>query len=520
MISALADAGAALDEPLYRDAAVECADFLVTRMRDDEGRLLRTYNRGEARLRAVLEDHAFLLEALITLYEATFDPRWFAEARALADTILERFADPENGGFFSTADDHDAADRAPQGHRRQPDPGRPVGRLPRPAAARRAHRRAPLRGGRARRHPAPAHDRAAAPGRLRPPAAGDRLPRLPRARGRPRRAGPRAARARRALDLPPARRARRRRARRRPAAGRARARGRPRRRLRVRALRLPAARSRNRPSWPRCWTEKIQTEPRFRTVGDDGPVPHLPRRQAREVRGGGGLLPDHGGRRRALLRQVRGRAGERDRLLPPRQGRVGQVARGRQALPGRRAGARGDRVRAHGRADRRRPPPGRRGPALVPVRPAVDRPAAAAADLLRQRRRRAVLDPDPRDGGLRALRGGDGRDPRPRERRARRADGEGDRRGRLRRRRDQGVREHQRHPARGHGAGRPDPADRHLPVADLLGDPVLHGAAGRVVRARVRLPDRRGGGDDQRAVRRHPAGARVRRGHGLRAACS
>jgi hypothetical protein len=76
-------------------------------MRDDEGRLLRTYNRGEARLRAVLEDHAFLLEALTGLYEATFDPRWFAEARALADTILERFSDPENGGFFSTADDHD-----------------------------------------------------------------------------------------------------------------------------------------------------------------------------------------------------------------------------------------------------------------------------------------------------------------------------------------------------------------------------------------------------------------------------
>jgi uncharacterized protein len=107
MVSALADAGAVLDEPLYRDAAVQCADFLVTRMRDSDGRLLRTYNRGRARLRAVLEDHAFLLEALLTLYEATFDPRWFSEARALADTLLERFEDRENGGFFSTADDHE-----------------------------------------------------------------------------------------------------------------------------------------------------------------------------------------------------------------------------------------------------------------------------------------------------------------------------------------------------------------------------------------------------------------------------
>ena len=107
MVSALADAAAAFDDAIYRGAAVECAEFLVTRMRDADGRLLRTYNRGEARLRAVLEDHAFLLEALLTLYEATFDPRWFAEARALADTIIERFGDTEHGGFFSTADDHE-----------------------------------------------------------------------------------------------------------------------------------------------------------------------------------------------------------------------------------------------------------------------------------------------------------------------------------------------------------------------------------------------------------------------------
>ena len=73
-----------------------------------DGRLLRTYNQGRAHLNAYLEDHAFLLEALLTLYEATFEPRWFDEARALADQILERFADAERGGFFSTATDHEA----------------------------------------------------------------------------------------------------------------------------------------------------------------------------------------------------------------------------------------------------------------------------------------------------------------------------------------------------------------------------------------------------------------------------
>ena len=107
MISALADAGAVLGEAQYREAAVAAAEFVLRDLRDERGRLLRTYNQGRAHLDAYLEDHAFLLEALLTLYEATFDPRWFTEARALADQILERFGDRERGGFFTTAADHE-----------------------------------------------------------------------------------------------------------------------------------------------------------------------------------------------------------------------------------------------------------------------------------------------------------------------------------------------------------------------------------------------------------------------------
>ena len=66
-----------------------------------------TYNGGEARLNAYLEDHAYLLEALIALYEATFEPRWFEAAQQIAATMIERFGDPENGGFFTTSDDHE-----------------------------------------------------------------------------------------------------------------------------------------------------------------------------------------------------------------------------------------------------------------------------------------------------------------------------------------------------------------------------------------------------------------------------
>ncbi|MDE3070763.1 MAG: thioredoxin domain-containing protein, partial [Acidobacteriota bacterium] len=78
------------------------------RLRDDRGRLLRTYSGGAAKLDAYLEDHAFLLEALIALFEATCEERRLEQAVALADTLIARFADERSGGFFSTAHDAEA----------------------------------------------------------------------------------------------------------------------------------------------------------------------------------------------------------------------------------------------------------------------------------------------------------------------------------------------------------------------------------------------------------------------------
>jgi uncharacterized protein YyaL (SSP411 family) len=89
----------------FLDAATGCAEFVLGDMRDREGGLLRTYSGGEAKIPAYLEDHAFLLEALLALFEATCEERWLTEACGLADTLIARFSDPENGGFFSTAAD-------------------------------------------------------------------------------------------------------------------------------------------------------------------------------------------------------------------------------------------------------------------------------------------------------------------------------------------------------------------------------------------------------------------------------
>jgi uncharacterized protein YyaL (SSP411 family) len=105
MIAALADAGAVLGREDYLEAARACAAHVWTRMRDDRGRLRRTWKEGQARLDAYLEDHAYLLDALLTLYEATFEVRWFDAARETAETMIDRFGDPERGGFFTTAAD-------------------------------------------------------------------------------------------------------------------------------------------------------------------------------------------------------------------------------------------------------------------------------------------------------------------------------------------------------------------------------------------------------------------------------
>jgi uncharacterized protein YyaL (SSP411 family) len=104
-ISALAEAGAVLERADYLEAAERAAQFLLDELRDEHGRLLRTWKDGRGRIPAYLEDHAFLLEAFLTLYEAGFDPRWYAEAVRLADVLIDRFEDRERGGFFTTAAD-------------------------------------------------------------------------------------------------------------------------------------------------------------------------------------------------------------------------------------------------------------------------------------------------------------------------------------------------------------------------------------------------------------------------------
>ncbi|MEX0786937.1 MAG: thioredoxin domain-containing protein [Dehalococcoidia bacterium] len=108
MLRAFAEAGAAFDEPRYVDVARRNAEFILGSLVRD-GRLLRTWKReaGEAKLNAYLEDHAYLIDALLALYEATFEQRWLDEARSLAGRMIDLFWDSAAAAFFDTGSDHE-----------------------------------------------------------------------------------------------------------------------------------------------------------------------------------------------------------------------------------------------------------------------------------------------------------------------------------------------------------------------------------------------------------------------------
>jgi len=103
---AFAEAGRALGRADYVAAAVKNAEFLLGQMRKD-GRLLRTWKNGRAHLKGYLEDYAMAADALVDVYEATFDRRWLDEARTLADEMLRLFWDESVSGFYDTGDDHE-----------------------------------------------------------------------------------------------------------------------------------------------------------------------------------------------------------------------------------------------------------------------------------------------------------------------------------------------------------------------------------------------------------------------------
>ena len=105
-IRGFAIAGQALERPDLIEAAGRAADFVEANLMHD-GRLLASFKDGQAKFPAYLDDHAFMLDALLCLLQAKWDSQQLAFAIELAELLLRHFYDDSSGGFFFTADDHE-----------------------------------------------------------------------------------------------------------------------------------------------------------------------------------------------------------------------------------------------------------------------------------------------------------------------------------------------------------------------------------------------------------------------------
>ncbi len=106
MLAAFSDAAAVFGRSDYLDIAIQNADFLITEMQKD-GRLLRSWKDGEARLDAYLEDYANVADGLFELFAASGDVKYLKESNRLVKLMIDKFWDEENGGFFFTGSDHE-----------------------------------------------------------------------------------------------------------------------------------------------------------------------------------------------------------------------------------------------------------------------------------------------------------------------------------------------------------------------------------------------------------------------------
>ncbi|MBX7107097.1 MAG: thioredoxin domain-containing protein [Chitinophagales bacterium] len=110
MVRGYVDAYTTFDEPRFLAAAVRNAQFIFSRQLRPDGGLQHSYKNGTSSINGFLEDYAFVIDACIALYEATFDLQWLEKARQLTDYAVIHFYDAKEGtGMFWFTSDVDAA---------------------------------------------------------------------------------------------------------------------------------------------------------------------------------------------------------------------------------------------------------------------------------------------------------------------------------------------------------------------------------------------------------------------------
>jgi uncharacterized protein YyaL (SSP411 family) len=106
MLAAFADAGGVLGDDRYLSIAKKNAGFILRELQMD-GRLVRTWKEGKAKLNGYVEDYANVADGLVELFQVSGDVEYLSEAKRLADVMITEFWDAECGGFFFTSNDHE-----------------------------------------------------------------------------------------------------------------------------------------------------------------------------------------------------------------------------------------------------------------------------------------------------------------------------------------------------------------------------------------------------------------------------
>lgn len=104
MLKAYVDAYSVTHERRYLKVAELNAAFLIKAMKSKDGALFHSYNGANPKINGFLEDYAFLIEGLITIYQSTFDEKWLLEAKSLMEYTIMHFFDPDSGMFFFNSD--------------------------------------------------------------------------------------------------------------------------------------------------------------------------------------------------------------------------------------------------------------------------------------------------------------------------------------------------------------------------------------------------------------------------------
>jgi uncharacterized protein len=107
MISGFVDGFRVTGNENFLEGAVGAARFILREMRKD-GHLVRVFHQGKSRVKGYSEDYAFFIQALVDLYEATFEMEWLKEAEDLNQRMIRQFWDERNGGFFFTGKENES----------------------------------------------------------------------------------------------------------------------------------------------------------------------------------------------------------------------------------------------------------------------------------------------------------------------------------------------------------------------------------------------------------------------------